>query len=141
MSIEDVKLYNQLYTNAERKQMIADMVAEFRKINKYQKKAVAEIIGIKPQTYGAYESGRNEIPAEIIVRLSLLYDVPTDVLMQRDVMTKSKETAKEQLDRYDEELNKLREEVLKGKPEASEMLTQLVKGIQELNDTLKKSVE
>lgn len=141
MSIETLKIYNQLYTNTERKQLIADMITEFRKLYKYQKKEVAELIGIKPQTYGAYESGRNEIPAEILVRLSILYDTPTDVLMQRDVMTKNEETAKSQLDRYDEEISKLREEVLKGKPEATELITQMLQGIQELNDNLKKNIE
>ena len=141
MSIETLKLYNQLYTKTERKQLIADMITEFRKLYKYQKKEVAELIGIKPQTYGAYESGRNEIPAEILVRLSILYDTPTDVLMQRDVMAKNEETAKSQLDRYDEEISKLREEVLKGKPEATELITQMLQGIQELNDNLKKNIE
>ena len=56
-------------------------------------------------------------------------------------MTKNEETAKSQLDRYDEEISKLREEVLKGKPEATELITQMLQGIQELNDNLKKNIE
>lgn len=39
MSIETLKLYNQLYTNTERKQLIADMITEFRKLYKYQKRS------------------------------------------------------------------------------------------------------
>lgn len=56
-------------------------------------------------------------------------------------MAKNEETAKSQLDRYDEEISKLREEVLKGKPEATELITQMLQGIQELNDNLKRTLK
>ena len=94
MNTELLKQYNNLYDVTERKALIADMLTAFREMNRLQKKDVAEYLGIKPQTYNAYESGRNEPPAEILVRLSLLYDVPIDVLVQKDNMSKTQKSAK-----------------------------------------------
>lgn len=140
MNLELLKQYNNLYDQSERKQMIASMICEFRKANKLQKKEVAELIGIKPQTYGAYESGRNETPAEVLVRLSMLYDVPVDILIQRDNMSKTEKSAQEQLEFYNEQINQLREELLKGDPQTKEVFSQLLDGLQAMNDTLKEKV-
>lgn len=141
MNIELLKIYDCLYTQEERKQLTASMIAEFRKANKLMKKEVAELIGIKPQTYGAYESGRNETPAEVLVRLSILYDVPVDMLIQRDKMSKEEKSAQEQLQYYDEQIKQLREEILKGNPEAREMLQMIVDSTQALTDAIKKASE
>ena len=89
MNIELLKKYDNLYDQSERKILTAVMLCAYREANNLQKKEVAELIGIKPQTYGAYESGRNETPTEVLVRLSILYDVPVDVLIQRDNMSKT----------------------------------------------------
>lgn len=141
MNVELLKRYNNLYDQAERKQLIALMISEFRKANGLQKKEVAELIGIKPQTYGAYESGRNETPAEVLVRLSMLYDVPVDVLIQRDNMSKTEKSAQEQLEYYDEQINQLREELLKGDPKTKEVFSQFIDSIQEMTDVLKEKIK
>lgn len=139
MNKELLKQYNNLYNQTERKELIAFMLTQFRELNGLQKKEVAELIGIKPQTYGAYESGRNETPAEVLVRLSFLYDVPVDVLIQRDNTSKTELSAQEQLAFYDEQIQELKEQLLKGSPEAQAALSQLVEGIEELNNSMKKA--
>lgn len=141
MNIELLKKYDNLYNQTERKQLIALMICEFRKANGLQKKEVAELIGIKPQTYGAYESGRNETPAEVLVRLSMLYDVPVDVLIQRDNMSKTEKSAQEQLEYYDEQINQLREDLLKGDPKTKEAFSQFIDSVQAMTDALKENIK
>ena len=115
------------------------MLTEFRKVNGYQQKEVAELIGIKSQTYNAYESGRNETPAEILVRLSILYDTPIDILVQKDNITKEKKSVQTTLDIYDKEIQGLREELLKGDPKAQEVFTKLLDGIQDFTNALREN--
>ena len=139
MNIELLKKYDNLFDQTERKMLTASMLQAFRETYNLQKKEVAELIGIKPQTYGAYESGRNEAPAEVLVRLSMLYDVPVDLLIQRDKMSKDDKSAHEQLEYFDEQLNGLREAILKGDGETSEQLSQFIEGIQALTDAIKNN--
>lgn len=139
MGRTELKNYNNLYDITERKKLIATMLTEFRKVNGYQQKEVAELIGIKSQTYNAYESGRNETPAEILVRLSILYDTPIDILVQRDNTTKEKKSVQTTLDIYDKEIQGLREELLKGDPKAQEVFTKLLDGIQDFTNALREN--
>lgn len=134
-----LKTYNNLYDQTERKIMTASMIQAFRETHGLQKKEVAELIDIKPQTYGAYESGRNETPIEVLVRLSMLYNVPVDVLVQRDNMSRTDKTAKEQLELYDEQIKELREAMLKGDSEATEQFSKLIEGLQALTDAIKEN--
>ena len=57
-----------------------------RELYGLQMKEIASYIGINNQTYRTYEIGRNEAPQEVIVRLSFLYEVPTDYLLQKVVI-------------------------------------------------------
>ncbi len=115
------------------------MIKAFRETHGLQKKEVAELIDIKPQTYGAYESGRNETPIEVLVRLSMLYNVPVDILVQRDNMSKTDKTAEEQLELYDKQIKELREAMLKGDAEATEQFSKLIEGLQALTDAIKEN--
>lgn len=141
MNIEKLREYNNLYDNSERKELIAESISTFRKSNNLSMKEVAELIGISPQAYGAYERGRNEPPAEVLVRLSMLYDVPIDVLVQRDNFNKERLTTVKQLDMYDEQIKQLRAELLKGDPEAQKIWTEYLDKIQGLTDTIREITE
>ncbi len=95
---EELKNYNSLYNQQERKELIGMSLKSFREVSKLTQKEVAEAIGVNTQSYATYERGRNEAPAEVLVRLAMLYDVPLDVLMQRYNMQKDMITASKQLD-------------------------------------------
>lgn len=138
MNIETLQNYNCLYNNTERKELIAESIVTLRKSNNLTMKEVAKLIGITSQAYGAYERGRNEPPAEVLVRLSMLYDVSIDVLVQKDNLNKDKLTVKKQLDIYDEQIKQLKAELLKGDPEAQKALTTMLDTIQNLNDTIRE---
>ena len=76
--------YNGEFTIEERKAMTAQILRELRKVKKLSQKEVAGKLNIPATTYNTYESGRTEPPIEILVRLSHLYKIPVDLIVQRD---------------------------------------------------------
>ena len=106
--------YECQFSAEERKAMIASTLAQIRKVNGYSQKEVAGWIGISQATYSAYERGRNEPPAEILVRLSYLYGCKVDLLIQRDRLDKEYKSIQEMIDdlrvqlgRYEEAISRL----------------------------------
>ena len=117
--------YNNLFTVPERKEMIADMLKIYRQINKFTQLEIAEKLGINAQTYATYERGRNEPPAEILVRLSYLYNVPVDLLIQRDNLYKDKNSAKKTVKEFDDVIDAIRSKILSGDPKTREAIKDL----------------
>ncbi len=76
--------YQNQFTIEERKAMTAQMLKELRKGKKLSQKEVAAHLNIPATTYNTYESGRTEPPIEILVRLSYLYNMAVDVIVQRE---------------------------------------------------------
>lgn len=76
--------YNGEFTIEQRKIMTAEALQELRKARKLSQKEVAAHLNIPATTYNTYESGRTEPPIEILVRLSHLYGMPVDIIVQRD---------------------------------------------------------
>jgi len=77
-------VYKGEFTIEQRKIMTAQMLQELRKTKKLSQKEVAAYLSIPATTYNTYESGRTEPPIEILVRLSHLYGMPIDIIVQRD---------------------------------------------------------
>lgn len=83
--MEDLQAtYNGEFTIEERKAMTAQVLQELRKVKKMSQKEVAAYLNIPATTYNTYESGRTEPPIEILVRLSYLYGVSVDFIVQRE---------------------------------------------------------
>lgn len=76
--------YKGEFTVEQRKIMTAQAIQELRKAKKLSQKEVAAYLNIPATTYNTYESGRTEPPIEILVRLSHLYNMPIDIIVQRD---------------------------------------------------------
>ena len=57
---------------------LAARLKEFRKINHFNQEYVASYLNISRQAYSHYETGRNIPPAESLVKLAQLYNLPTD---------------------------------------------------------------
>ena len=102
--------YNGEFTNEQRKIMTAQALQELRKAMKLSQKEVAAKLNIPATTYNTYESGRTEPPIEILVRLSYLYDVPVDVIVQRDRTYKTADDVGKQMAEFKEQLEKLDEQ-------------------------------
>lgn len=99
--------YNNLYEIDERKQLIASELIILRTQKGYTQKEVAEKIDIKLGTYNAYEKARSEPPAEILVRLSFLYDVSIDEIVQKDNMLKDPKEIEKKLGEYQKAISEL----------------------------------
>ncbi len=107
--------YELQFNVQERKEIVAEMMRELRKAKGYSQKYISEMLGISPQTYTGYERGRNEPPIETLVRISYLYNMPIDILVQRDRKHKTNESAMISLMKMDEEMALAREQ-LKSSP-------------------------
>lgn len=133
--------YNNLFTQAERKNLIAETLKILRKGKRLTQQDVAEKLDIQTQTYATYERGRNEPPAEILVRLSYLYDVPVDIIIQRDNFGKDKESIKNEIKAFDDALEEMRSKVLSGDPQMREQLSQLTDALGKFTEAIGKATD
>ena len=129
--------YELQFSTVERKQVVAEMLRELRKAKGYKQKEIAELLGISPQTYNGYETGRNEPPIELLVRFSYLYDIPIDLLVQRDRLHKSDESAMLTITKMDEEIAEVREQLRKSEFADVPQINQIMDMITQLTDAMK----
>ena len=106
-----LKKYDYLYNKQERKELIARNITEIRKKAGLQQKEVAELLRVQYQTYRNYESGASEPPAEMLVRLSKLYEIPVDIIIGTDDYSKDKDKSKKIIEEQEREINKLKAKV------------------------------
>lgn len=103
--------YKGEFTIEQRKIMTAQMLQEMRKSKKLSQKEVAAHLNIPATTYNTYESGRTEPPIEILVRLSYLYGLPVDVIVQRERTYGTADDVGRQLAAYKEQLAKFDKQI------------------------------
>lgn len=118
--------YELQFTVQERKAMVAEMIKELRKAKGYKQREAAEILGISPQTYNGYETGRNEPPIEILVRISFLFDMPIDILVQRDRLNTAGESIQVTINKYQDELYSVKREFKNSKYAENKQLNALM---------------
>ena len=133
--------YELQFTIQRRKQMIAEMIGELRKAKGYQQKEVAEMLSISPQTYNGYETARNEPPVEILVRLSYLYGMPLDVLVQRERMHDTNESALLTLNSINAEIEHMKSDLINTKYGENEQLKSMLEMFTKMTDVMKAMVE
>lgn len=131
------KIYNNLYTIDERKELIAQTIKALRENSGYTQVELCEIIGINKQTYNSYEKGRSTPPAEIIIRLSYLYNIPTDIILQKDNLLKSPKVQEERIDQLSEELQELKEKAKSSTSEDKEKINAFILGLEQMLNSLK----
>ncbi len=129
--------YELQFTVQERKSMVAEMIKELRKDKGYKQREAAEILGISPQTYNGYETGRNEPPVEILVRLSFLFNMPIDVLVQRDKLHKDGESIQVTISKYQDELYKVKRDFKNSKYAENEQLNGLMSLMEQMMGSVK----
>lgn len=96
--------YKGEFTIAERKAMTAQALQELRKAQKLSQKEVAAYLNIPATTYNTYESGRTEPPIEILVRLSHMYGMSIDLIVQRDRTYRTADDVGKQIAEYKKQL-------------------------------------
>lgn len=123
--------YKGEFTIEQRKIMTAQVLQELRKTKKLSQKEVAARLNIPATTYNTYESGRTEPPIEILVRLSYLYGVPVDFIVQRDRTYTTAEDVGKQMAAFKEQLAEIDQQIVEqgintpGVPEFMAMLNKL----------------
>lgn len=109
---EELQGYDCIFTVEERKKITAKMLQELRKLNGYSQKQVAAFIKVKATTYNTYESGRTEPPIEILVRLSYLYKVSIDIIVQKQRLFRDAKDLKSQLEETRKELAEIEKQLV-----------------------------
>lgn len=134
---DNVVSYDNIYTTEERKKLIAEMLKTHRQLNKYTQKEVAEHIGVNAETYATYERGRNEPSAEMLVRLSYLYNVPVDFLIQRDNLYKDENSTLKAVNEFQNAIDEMRGKILSGDPQTRDILKQFTNSLNNMVDIIK----
>lgn len=133
--------YECQFTEEERKAMIGQALTQFRKEKSMSQKEVAAALGISQATYSTYERGRTEPPAEILVRLSYLFRVSVDHLIQRDRLVRNAGEAQEQINDARKQLDELKSLLIeKGQGneaalDAVELMASIVEQAEKLNNS------
>ncbi len=136
---EEFKRYGNLYTPQERKELIAMSIKTLRLSKNLSQKEIAEAIGVSTQSYTTYERGRNEAPAEVLLRIAMYFDVPLDMLMQRDNVAKDKYKLSKQLDGASQEIAELSKALAEKEmsPEEKMEAYKAIESLSKLADALK----
>lgn len=56
---------------------------DLREDHDLTQKKLAEMLGMSQTGYSKYETGENDVPTQILIRLAELYDTSTDYLLGR----------------------------------------------------------
>ena len=140
LQIDELKKYGNLFDIPERKELIGETLRVLREASGLTQAEIAKHIGIKPVTYSTYENGTREAPAEIIVRLSILYDVPTDIILQKTRMSKGNIIVQNQIDAMNEELKEFKDMISDQQnelnPEFVDMMKAMTDAFSKMNEQL-----
>lgn len=126
------KIYGNLYNNDERKELTARKIAELRKENRLTQKEVSEKIGVTQQSYNSYEKGRTAPTIEILVRLSYLYGVPIDIIVDKGKLNKDEAEQRKILEGYGKEIEILKKQVETADPENKEKIKKFIEGMEQM---------
>ncbi|MBE5772835.1 MAG: helix-turn-helix transcriptional regulator [Clostridiales bacterium] len=55
---------------------------DLREDNDFTQQKLAEMIGMSQTGYSKYETGENDIPTQILIKLSRIYNVSIDYLLE-----------------------------------------------------------
>lgn len=132
--------YNNLFTVEERKKIIAQAMTGLRKAKGLSQKEVAAKIGVSQATYSAYERGRNEPPAENLVRLAYVFDCPVDFLVQKDRLYRDATDMLQMVQQYQDEMEQLKT-ALDEKGGENETAKAMFEVMQKLGDALMQTAQ
>ncbi len=54
---------------------------ELREENSISQKDIAEFLNIKQNTYSQYETGKRQLPIDVLIKLAKFYKVSTDYIL------------------------------------------------------------
>lgn len=131
------EIYNNLLSIEERKEIIRRNMIELRESNNLTQKETADLLKVNQQTYNAYEKGRTTPPAETLVRMSYLYEIPIDIIVDRDNTSRDTEQQRKTLEQYENEIRNLKEKLSIANPEDKEKIMKFIDGMEQMLQALK----
>ncbi len=54
---------------------------ELREENNVSQKEIADFLNIKQNTYSQYETGKRQLPVDVLIKLSKFYKISTDYIL------------------------------------------------------------
>ena len=142
LHIEELKEYNNLFDIDERKELIGQVLKELRLASGKKQSEIAELLGIKAGTYSTYENGTREMPAELIVRTSILYGLPADFLLQTEARTREIYDTKKQIDAFNDQMDELKDLISANEnelnPDVKEFLNSMTKAFDMFGEQFEK---
>ena len=54
---------------------------ELREENNISQKEIAEFLNVKQNTYSQYETGKRQLPIDVLIKLSKFYNTTTDYIL------------------------------------------------------------
>ena len=54
---------------------------ELREENNYSQKQIADYLNVKQNTYSQYETGKRQLPIDVLIKLAKFYHVSTDYIL------------------------------------------------------------
>ena len=142
LHIEELKEYNNLFDIDERKELIGQVLKELRLASGKKQAEIAELLGIKAGTYSTYENGTREMPAELIVRTSILYGLPADFILQTEARTREIYDTQKQLDAFNDQMDELKD-LINAKelnPDVKDFLNSMTKAFDMFGEQLDKQL-
>ncbi len=61
--------------------MVYERLRNLREDNDYTQQQIADMLYINRRTYSAYETGVNNLPVEILIKLAKIYNTSTDYIL------------------------------------------------------------
>lgn len=142
LDFTEFNAYGNLFKISERKELIGEMLLILRKASGLTQSQIADYIGIKAGTYSTYENGTREAPAEIIVRLALLYDIPTDLILQKERFCRDDYEAQKQVEYINGQLQEMFEAITSSdneiNPQFAELMKTMTNAFEQMGDQLKE---
>ena len=140
LHIEELKEYNNLFDIKERKDLIGQVLTELRIASGKKQAEIAELLGIKAGTYSTYENGTREMPAELIVRTSILYGLPADFILQTEARTREIYDTQKQLDAFNDQMDELKDLIKANElnPDVKDFLNSMTKAFDKFGEQFEK---
>lgn len=132
--------YEKQFSKDDRREMIGARLKRLRNENKYTQKFVSEAIGVNKQTYSGYENGASEPNAEVLVRLSYLYKISVDDIVQKNILVRDKQDMLNSLSKAEKEMRLLKEALGENTSAENKAMLNLMEHIGTLSDLLFKEL-
>lgn len=123
------------FTAKERMKLIGKQLEYLRTTSHMTQRDICDILGVSPQTYSGYESGKHEPSIETLIRLSYFYGVSLDNLCCKQDFENPEDNADTNIELIgNSNVLELKEAMDKFKAETELKMQEMQKQLEQLNN-------